>query len=92
MPFATSNDQKQNKNRFLLSPVALSIWTFSIGGKGVAVDGVSDNGGNVDSYISAPLSTASNNGLDLEPSNKRRDVDFGGLSKSCKSFANEPTV
>jgi hypothetical protein len=92
MPFATSKDQKQNTNRFLLSPTALSIWTFSIRGKGVAVDGVSDNGGNADSHISAPLSTASNNGLDLEPSNKRRDVDFSGLPKSRKSFANESTM
>jgi hypothetical protein len=58
-----------------------------MGGNGVAAHGVPDNGGNAVSHISAPFNTASNNGLDLEPSNKRRDDDFGGLSKSRKSFA-----
>ena len=58
-------------------------------GKGVGAHGVLYN---VASHISAPLSTALNNGLDLEPSNKRHDDDFRGFSKSCRSFANEPTV
>jgi hypothetical protein len=35
----------------------------------VAVHGIPSNGGSAASYISAPLSTASNNGHDLEPSN-----------------------
>jgi hypothetical protein len=51
-----------------------------MGSKGVAADGIPDIGSNVDSHISALLSTTSNNGLDLEPSNKQRDDDFGGLN------------
>jgi hypothetical protein len=66
MPFATSKDQKQNTNQFLLSHVTLSIWTFMMGGNGVAAHGVLDNGGNAASHISALLSTASNIELDLE--------------------------
>jgi hypothetical protein len=58
----------------------------------VAADGVPTNGGIAASHISAPLSIASNNGLDLEPLNKRRDDDFGGLSKSHRSFVNESTM
>jgi hypothetical protein len=58
----------------------------------VATDGVPNNCGNAASHISAPLSTTSNNELDLEPLNKRRDDNFGGLSKSHRSFANEPTM
>ena len=91
MPFATSNDQKQKTNRFLLSPAPLSICTFRMEGNGVPV-GVPDDGGNAASYISAPLKTASNDGLDLEPSIKQHNDDFGGLSKSQRRFANEPIM
>jgi hypothetical protein len=63
-----------------------------MGGNGVAQHGAPNKGGNAASHISALLSTASNSGLDLEPSNNWRDDDFGGLSKSRRSFANEPTV
>jgi hypothetical protein len=63
-----------------------------MGGNGVPVEGVPNDGGNAASHISAPFKTASNNGLDLEPSNKRCNDDYGGLSKSRKRFAIEPTV
>jgi hypothetical protein len=74
MPIATSKDQKQNTNRFLLFPAALSIWTFRIGGNGVAEHGVLDIGGSDASYISSTFSTAANSGHDLEPSNSYRTM------------------
>ena len=58
----------------------------------MAINGVPKNGSNAALHIFVPLSTASNNGLNLEPSNKQHNDDFGGLSKICKSFANELIV
>ena len=58
----------------------------------MAVDGIPTNGSIAASHISTLLSTASNNGLDLEPLNKQRNDDFGTLSKSHRSFVNESTM
>jgi hypothetical protein len=67
--FVTYKDQKQNTNLFLLSPIALSIWTLKMEGNGVVGFDVSDKGGHGVSHISSLFSTASNKGFDLDYSN-----------------------
>jgi hypothetical protein len=66
MPFATSKDQKQDTNQFLLSPAVLSIWIFRMRGNSVVGIGVLDKGGNDVSYIFTPCSIASNSGVNLD--------------------------
>ena len=63
---AISRDQKQNTNLFLLSPVALSICTFRIGGKGVPETCYSEGGGKDDSQAFSPCNKASYSGEDRE--------------------------
>jgi len=50
---ATNKDQKQNTYLFLLLPIALSIYTLKIGGKGVVGRGCSKGGGRKKLYASA---------------------------------------
>ena len=92
MPFTISKDQKQNTNWFLLSSVALCIWTFKMESNDRAKLDVSHKGGNDVLYIFVPCNTTSNRRLDLDYSNSQWDDDLEGISKSQRSFTNKSVI
>ena len=65
--FCDQQRPKQKTYLFLLSPVALSIYTLKIGGNGVAGTKTSGNGGSEASHISTPFKIALNKLRTLTP-------------------------
>ncbi len=90
--FATSRDQKQKTNLFLLSLVALSICIFNIGGKGKVGTRCSGGVGRDDIHIPAFYKSASYKAIVLDSTNNWRYDEFGGNTRSRRSFVNDPIV
>lgn len=89
---AIRRDQNAKTNLFLMFHVALSIWTFKIGGNGITRIGTSSTSQNKDLHMFTPYKIARNKGAKPNPTNNLWEEYFGGNSRSHKSFAKDSTI